>query len=91
MAVHPLFPANSIPEFIAYAKANPNKIDLATGGIGTVGHIYGEMVKINPAPVARRPNSSAVISPELTGGKILPVNSQRPSIKHNAQFTGVLN
>jgi tripartite-type tricarboxylate transporter receptor subunit TctC len=46
MVVHPSVPANSTPEFIAYAKANPNKINMATSGVGTVGHIYGEMLKM---------------------------------------------
>src|SRR5205823_5244748 len=35
MVVHPSFPANSVPEFIGYARANPGKITMASGGIGT--------------------------------------------------------
>jgi tripartite-type tricarboxylate transporter receptor subunit TctC len=46
MVLNPSVPTNSIPEFIAYLKANPNKINMATAGIGTVGHIYGEMLKM---------------------------------------------
>jgi len=45
MVVNLSVPAKSVPEFIAYAKANPNKINMATSGIGSVGHIYGEMLK----------------------------------------------
>src|SRR5215510_8047890 len=39
LVVHPSFPANSIPEFIAYAKANPGKINFASGGTGTSPHV----------------------------------------------------
>ena len=46
MVINPSVPTNSIPEFIAYVKANPNKINMATSGVGTVGHIYGEMLKM---------------------------------------------
>jgi tripartite-type tricarboxylate transporter receptor subunit TctC len=46
MVVNPSVPTNSVPEFIAYVKANPNKINMATSGVGTVGHIYGEMLKM---------------------------------------------
>src|SRR5216684_1407876 len=41
MVVHPSFPANSVPEFIAYARANPGKITMASGGLGTAGHVSG--------------------------------------------------
>ena len=46
MVVNPSVPANSIPELVAYAQANPRKINMATAGIGTVGHLYGEMFKV---------------------------------------------
>jgi len=39
MVVNPSFPAKTVPEFIAYAKANPDKINMASGGIGSSNHI----------------------------------------------------
>ncbi len=39
MVVNPSFPAKTVPEFIAYAKANPGKINMASGGIGTTPHV----------------------------------------------------
>ncbi len=44
--VSPSFPAKTIPEFIAYAKANPGKINFASGGKGSSSHIFGELFKI---------------------------------------------
>ena len=46
MVVHPLVPANSLAEFIAYAKANPGKVIMASGGNGAPSHISGEMFKM---------------------------------------------
>jgi tripartite-type tricarboxylate transporter receptor subunit TctC len=46
MEVNPAIPARSIPEFIAYAKANPGKINLASSGPGTVSHVAGELFKL---------------------------------------------
>jgi tripartite-type tricarboxylate transporter receptor subunit TctC len=45
MVVNPSFPAKTVPEFIAYAKANPGKINFATGGIGSSPHVIGELLK----------------------------------------------
>jgi tripartite-type tricarboxylate transporter receptor subunit TctC len=46
MEVHPSVPANTVPEFIAYAKANPGKINMASGGIGNSTHVTGELFKM---------------------------------------------
>jgi tripartite-type tricarboxylate transporter receptor subunit TctC len=45
MQVNPSFPAKTVPEFIAYAKAHPGKINMATAGNGSPPHIFGEMFK----------------------------------------------
>ena len=46
MVVHPSVPANTVPEFIAYAKANPGKINMASVGNGTTPQLAGELFKI---------------------------------------------
>ena len=46
MAVHPSVPAKTVPEFIAYAKANPGKISMASAGIGAPSHVSGELFKM---------------------------------------------
>jgi tripartite-type tricarboxylate transporter receptor subunit TctC len=46
MLVNPSFPAKTISEFIDYAKANPDKISMASGGNGNVTHLVGEMFKM---------------------------------------------
>ena len=43
MEVHPSFPAETIPEFIAYVKAHPGRINMASAGIGTISHMAGEL------------------------------------------------
>jgi tripartite-type tricarboxylate transporter receptor subunit TctC len=45
MEVNPSFPAGTVPEFVAYAKANPGKINMASSGNGSTGQIFGEMFK----------------------------------------------
>jgi tripartite-type tricarboxylate transporter receptor subunit TctC len=46
MLVPPSFPAKTVPEFIAYAKANPGTINMASPGNGSSNHIFGELFKI---------------------------------------------
>src|SRR5215470_2434220 len=46
LVVHPSFPAKTVPEFIAYAKANPGKINMANPGTGTGPHMSGQLFKM---------------------------------------------
>jgi tripartite-type tricarboxylate transporter receptor subunit TctC len=72
MEVNAAFPAKTIPEFIAYAKANPSKINMASADNGTVGHVAGEMFKlmtgVNITHVPYRGSSPALA--DLLGGQI---------------------
>ena len=46
IVVHPSVPARSVPEFIAYAKANPRKVNMASSGAGAASHLAGELFKM---------------------------------------------
>jgi tripartite-type tricarboxylate transporter receptor subunit TctC len=46
VVVNPGFPAGTISEFIGYAKANPRKINMGSGGIGSAQHVFGELFKM---------------------------------------------
>jgi tripartite-type tricarboxylate transporter receptor subunit TctC len=46
MVVHKSFPAKTVPEFIAYAKVNPGKVNFGSGGVGTSIHVSGELFKL---------------------------------------------
>jgi tripartite-type tricarboxylate transporter receptor subunit TctC len=46
MVVHPSVPVKTVPEFIAYAKANPGKINMASSGVGSTPHLAGELFKM---------------------------------------------
>jgi tripartite-type tricarboxylate transporter receptor subunit TctC len=45
MVINPSVPAKTVPEFIAYAKANPGKINMGSSGSGSVSHVFGERFK----------------------------------------------
>ena len=72
MVVNPSVPAKTVPEFIAYAKANPGKINMATAGNGSPPHIYGELFKamagVDLAVVPYRGGGPALI--DLLGGQV---------------------
>jgi tripartite-type tricarboxylate transporter receptor subunit TctC len=81
MEVNPSFPAKTVPEFIAYAKANPGKINMASPGIGTTPHMAGElfmfMTGIKMVHVPYR--SSAPALTDLLGGQVQMMFSPLPS------------
>ena len=72
MEVNLSIPAKTVPEFIAYAKANPGKINFASGGIGTSIHLSGELFKmmtgIDMQHVPYRGNGPALT--DLLGGQV---------------------
>ncbi len=46
LAVHPSVPATTVAEFVAYAKANPGKINFGSAGLATITHLFGEMLNL---------------------------------------------
>ena len=72
MAVNPALPAKTVPQFIDYAKANPGKINLGSGGVGSTGHVSGEMFNmmagIKIAHVPYRGEAPALT--DLLGGQV---------------------
>jgi tripartite-type tricarboxylate transporter receptor subunit TctC len=72
MVVNSSFPAKTVPEFIAYAKANPGKINFASGGSGAPPHVVGELFKmmagVNLTHVPYRGGAPAIA--DLLGGQV---------------------
>jgi tripartite-type tricarboxylate transporter receptor subunit TctC len=72
MVVNPSVPAKKVPEFIAYAKGNPGKISMASGGMGTAAHLSGELFKmmtgVNMLHVPYRGIAPALT--DLLGGEV---------------------
>jgi tripartite-type tricarboxylate transporter receptor subunit TctC len=85
MEVNPSFPAKTVPEFIAYAKANPGKINMASGGNGSAAHVAGElfmmMTGVDMVHVAYRGLAPALT--DLLGGQVQVIFDSVPnSIAH---------
>jgi tripartite-type tricarboxylate transporter receptor subunit TctC len=72
MEVGPAVPAKTVPEFIAYAKANPGKLRLATAGPGSGQHIYGELFKMmaGVALVTMHYSGAGAALPDLMSGRV---------------------
>ena len=81
MEVHPSFPATSVPEFIAYAKANPGKIGYGSAGSGTSLHMAAELFKMTAGvDLVHVPyRSSAAALTDLLGHQVQMVFSPLPS------------
>jgi tripartite-type tricarboxylate transporter receptor subunit TctC len=81
MLVHPSFPAKTVPEFIAYAKANPGAINLGSPGNGSPTDMSGQLFKvmtgINMTRVTYRGNAPAMT--DLLGGQIQVVFATTPA------------
>jgi tripartite-type tricarboxylate transporter receptor subunit TctC len=85
MEVTPSFPVKTVPEFIAHAKANPGKLNMASGGMGTPQHVSGELFKlmtgVNLVHVPYRGAAPAVT--DLLGGQVqVMFNTTTASIEY---------
>jgi tripartite-type tricarboxylate transporter receptor subunit TctC len=85
MEVNPSFPAKTVPEFIDYAKANPGKINFASGGNGAPPHVSGELFKmmtgVNIVHVPYRGLAPALT--DLIGGQVqVMFGTMPPSIEY---------
>jgi tripartite-type tricarboxylate transporter receptor subunit TctC len=70
MVINPSVSAKTVPEFIAYAKANPGRINMASGGIGTTPHLAGELFKIMTGVDMVHVPYRANPLPDLIGGQV---------------------
>ena len=85
LAVHPSVPAKTVPEFIAYAKANPGKVSFASPGAGSAAHMSGELFKmmanVDMVHVPYRGDAPALT--DLLGGQIQSMFSVvAPALEH---------
>ncbi len=91
IVVHPSFPVHSIAELIAYAKANPGKVNYGSAGIGTVGHVAGEYFAIETGikltHIPYKGTGPAVT--DLLGGHIPLSFSPIPAV-HESAKSGLL-
>ena len=82
LAVHPDVPVKTIPELIAYAKANPGKLAYASGGVGTTSHLAGElfksMAKVDMVHVPYKGNSPAIT--DVMGGQAQMIFATMPTV-----------
>lgn len=86
MVIHPSVPANTIPEFIAYAKANPGKLSYGSGGVGGITHIAAELFRQEAGGLDLQHVPYRGVAPAITdllGGQVQVVFvNLAPSIGH---------
>src|SRR5262245_61592571 len=82
IVVHPSVPAKTVPEFIAYANANPGKVTMASGGVGTPSHLEGELFKtmtgVDMLHVPYRGTAPSLT--DLLGGQVQVTFTSMPSV-----------
>jgi tripartite-type tricarboxylate transporter receptor subunit TctC len=82
MVVNPALPATSVPEFIAYAKANPGKVNMGSGGNGAPDHMSGELFKamagVGILHVPYRGVAPAIA--DLLGGQVQVIFGTMPAV-----------
>src|SRR5712671_3496787 len=87
LVVHPSFPARTVPEFIAHAKANPGKVSFASAGIGSVSHVSGElfksMARVELVHVPYRSLAPALT--DLIGGQVQAIFATMPPSIENVR------
>jgi len=86
MEVNPAVPARSVAEFIAYAKANPGKINMASGGPGTPQHLAGELfMMMTGTEMVHVPNQAGNAMTDVLGGQVQvifnPISTFLPFIR----------
>ena len=80
VAVNPSVPANTLPEFIAYAKANTGKINMGSAGIGTPPHAFGELFKMMAGvDMVHVPYKGSYV-PDLLSGQVQVVFAPMPTV-----------
>jgi tripartite-type tricarboxylate transporter receptor subunit TctC len=85
MVVHPSLPAKTVPEFIAYAKAHPSKISMASAGVGSESHMSGELFKmmagVSMVHVPYRGQAPALT--DLLGGQVqVDFSTMPPAVEY---------
>jgi tripartite-type tricarboxylate transporter receptor subunit TctC len=84
MLVHPSIPAHTVPEFIAFAKSNPGKVNMASPGAGSVPHVAGELFKtmagLDAQHVPYRGGAPALT--DLLAGQVQMMFSNSPILDH---------
>src|SRR5262249_12569726 len=85
LEVHPSVPVKSVPEFVAYAKANPGRVTMASFGVGSTSHVAGELFKMmTGVDLLHVPyRGSGPMLTDLVGGQVQMAFDNLPaSIEH---------
>ena len=80
LVVTPSFPAKTVPEFLAYAKANPDKINMASQGVGTSPHVVGEMLMMMTGIKFIHVPYRGNVVPDLMSGQVQMYFSPLPQV-----------